>query len=248
MMRPSLLALAATLAFVPAAATVPAHSATTQNSTAPAALARPALDDTVLIYVDYVTGLDNLINTIPRAQFRNNITAFAKFNPLFRVPTIVLGEENDYYGTFLPEITEHVTHDIHRFNRTQVSGYTPEVAAWLASTGRKTIVIGGISIDNCTLHTTLDLLRNGYKVYVITDVSGSNSPMAEADAIARMRDAGAVTGGWLSILTDLGQDFANPQYGRGMMGIIQAHWPASTIGAVSDSTPDGHGLQLPAGY
>ncbi|MFN7281695.1 MAG: isochorismatase family protein, partial [Brevundimonas sp.] len=176
------------------------------------------------------------------------ITAFAKFNPLFRVPTIVLGEENDYYGTFLPEITEHVTHDIHRFNRTQVSGYTPEVAAYLASTGRKTVVSGGISFDNCTLHTTLDLLRAGYKVYVITDVSGSNSPMAEADAIQRLRDAGAVTGGWLSILTDLGQDFADPRYGQGMMGIIQAHWPASTIGTVSDSTPDGHGLQLPAGY
>jgi hypothetical protein len=129
-----------------------------------------------------------------------------------------------------------------------VSGYTPEVAAYLASTGRKTVVIGGISIDNCTLHTTLDLLRAGYKVYVITDVSGSNSPMAEADAIQRLRDAGAVTGGWLSILTDLGQDFADPRYGQGMMGIIQAHWPASTIGTVSDSTPDGHGLQLPAGY
>ncbi len=247
-MRPSLLALAAALAFVPAIAAVPAQSATTQNSTASAALASPTVEDTVFIYVDYVTGLDNLINTIPRAQFRNNITAFAKFYPLFRVPTIVLGEENDYYGTFLPEITEHVTHDIHRFNRTQVSGYTPEVAAYLASTGRKTVVIGGISIDNCTLHTTLDLLRNGYQVYVITDVSGSNSPMAEADAIQRMRDAGAVTGGWLSILTDLGQDFADPRYGQGMMGIIQAHWPASTIGTVSDSTPDGHGLQLPAGY
>ncbi|MFN7388116.1 isochorismatase family protein [Brevundimonas sp.] len=247
-MRPSLLALAAALMLTSAATATHAQNTTTQNSTAPAALARPAIDDTVFIYVDYVTGLDNLINTIPRAQFRNNITAFAKFNPLFRVPTVVLGEENDYYGTFLPEITEHVTHDIHRFNRTQVSGYTPEVAAYLASTGRKTVVIGGISIDNCTLHTTLDLLRAGYKVYVITDVSGSNSPMAEADAIQRLRDAGAVTGGWLSILTDLGQDFADPRYGQGMMGIIQAHWPASTIGTVSDSTPDGHGLQLPAGY
>lgn len=247
-MRPSLLALAAALMLTSAATATHAQNTTTQNSTAPAALARPAIDDTVFIYVDYVTGLDNLINTIPRAQFRNNITAFAKFNPLFRVPTIVLGEENDYYGTFLPEITEHVTHDIHRFNRTQVSGYTPEVAAYLASTGRKTVVIGGISIDNCTLHTTLDLLRAGYQVYVITDVSGSNSPMAEADAIQRLRDAGAVTGGWLSILTDLGQDFADPRYGQGMMGIIQAHWPASTIGTVSDSTPDGHGLQLPAGY
>lgn len=206
-------------------------------------LKTPSVDDTVLIYVDYVTGLDNLITTIPGPQFRNNITAFAKFNPLFKVPTIVLGEENDYYGTFLPEITEYVTHDVHRFNRTQVSGYTPEVKAWLAATGRRTVVIGGISIDNCTLHTALDLLRDGYSVYVITDVSGSNSSLAEQDALARLRAAGAVTGGWLTMLTDLGRDFASPQYGTGMMQIIQAHWPASTTGTVLDTTPDGHGMQ-----
>ncbi|WP_298159498.1 isochorismatase family protein [Brevundimonas sp.] len=239
-MRPLILTLSTALMLALAAG--PSHA---QSRDAVAALAVPDVDDTVLIYVDYVTGLDNLITTIPGPQFRNNITAFAKFNPLFKVPTVVLGEENDYYGTFLPEITDNVTHDIHRFNRTGVSGYTPEVAAWLAGTGRKTIVIGGISIDNCTLQTVLDLRRAGYSVYVISDVSGSNSALAEADALATMRSAGAVTGGWLTILTSLGKDFANAQYGQGMMGIIQAHWPASTTGVVNDTTPDGHGMQLP---
>jgi len=239
-MRSLILSLAAALMLAPAVGHAQAPAAA-----APAALAVPEVDDTVLIYVDYVTGLDNLITTIPGPQFRNNITAFAKFNPLFKVPTVVLGEENDYYGTFLPEITANVTHDIHRFNRTGVSGYTPQVAAWLAGTGRKTVVIGGISIDNCTLQTVLDLRRAGYAVYVISDVSGSNSAVAEADALATMRSAGAVTGGWLTILTSLGKDFADPDYGRGMMGIIQAHWPASTTGTVNDTTPDGHGMQLP---
>lgn len=28
------------------------------------------------------------------------------------------------------------------------------------------------------------------------------------------------------------------------MGIIQAHWPASTTGVVNDTTPDGHGMSL----
>ncbi|ADL02612.1 isochorismatase family protein [Brevundimonas subvibrioides] len=241
-MRPLILTLAAALML-----THGAGAARAQSVTAPAALTTPDVDDTVLIYVDYVTGLDNLITTIPGPQFRNNITAFAKFNPLFRVPTIVLGEENDYYGTFLPEITANVTHGVHRFNRTGVSGYTPAVAAWLAATGRRTVVIGGISIDNCTLQTVLDLRRAGYTVYVISDVSGSNSALAESDALATMRSAGAVTGGWLTILTSLGRDFADPDYGRGMMGIIQAHWPASTTGTVNDTTPDGHGMQLPRG-
>lgn len=236
-MRPYLLTALAVLA-------LSSVSAARAEEPSVAALKIPAIDDTVLIYVDYVTGLDNLITTIPGPQFRNNITAFAKFNPLFKVPTIVLGEENDYYGTFLPEITEHVTHDVHRFNRSQISGYTPEMKAWLGSTGRRTVVIGGISIDNCTLHTALDLLRDGYAVYVITDVSGSNSSLAEQDALARLRDAGAVTGGWLTTLTDLGRDFASPQHGPGMMQIIQAHWPNSTTGTVLDTTPDGHGMRL----
>lgn len=207
-MRPLILTLAAALML-----THGAGAARAQTVGAPTALTAPDVNDTVLIYVDYVTGLDNLITTIPGPQFRNNITAFAKFNPLFKVPTIVLGEENAYYGTFLPEITANVTHDVHRFNRTGVSGYTPEVAAWLTGTGRKTVVIGGISIDNCTLQTVLDLRRAGYTVFVISDVSGSNSALAEADALATLRSVGAVTGGWLTILTSLGRDFANPDYG-----------------------------------
>ena len=116
--------------------------------------------------------------------------------------------------------------------------------AWLRGTGRRDVIIGGISIDNCTLHTALDLLRAGYNVQVVTDVSGSNSKLAEDMAIQRLAAAGAVNAGWLNTLTELGADFAGP-YGRGMMGIIQAHWPASTVGQVEDTTPDGHGMQLP---
>lgn len=208
-----------------------------------AALQRVTPDNAVLIYVDYVTGLDNLMNTVPTAQYRNNITAFAKFNPIFKMPTVILGEENDYYGTFLPEIKQHVTHDTRRYERTTVSGYTPGMKQWLRSTGRKNVIIGGISIDNCTLHTALDLLRDGYSVYVVTDASSTNSKLAEDAALMRLRDAGAVPVTWLSMLTELGRDFASP-YGKEMMAVVQQHWPASTVGPVLDSTPDGHGMQL----
>ncbi len=61
----------------------------------------------------------------------------------------------------------------------------------------------------------------------------------------RLRDAGAVMCTWLSTITELGVDFAS-QYGEGMKEIIGTHWPASTVGPVDDSTPDGHGMLLPA--
>ncbi len=210
------------------------------------ALAGFAPEKTVLVYVDYVTGLDNLLTTIPGKQYRNNVTAFSKFSSLFKIPTGILGEENNYYGTFLPEIKKLITEGGKTFApRSTPTGYTAEFASWLKSTGRSNVVIGGISIDNCTLHTSLDLLRNGYNVFVVVDVSSTNSKLAEDSAIQRLIQAGAVPVSWLNALTELGADFAGP-YGKGMMEIIQTHWPASTVGQVDDTTPDGHGMQLPS--
>ena len=204
-----------------------------------------SVDDTALVYVDYVTGLDNLMNTIPGRQYRNNIDAFAKFSSIFSMPTGVLGEENEYYGSFLPEIKKLIASGATTFApRTTPTGYSADFSTWLQETGRKNVIIGGISIDNCTLHTSLDLLRNGYNVFVVIDVSGTNSKMAEDAAIQRLVQAGAVLGGWLSLLTELGKDFAGP-FGKEMMEVIQSHWPASTVGQVFDTTPDGHGMQLP---
>jgi hypothetical protein len=211
-----------------------------------AALSRARVDQTVLVYVDYVTGLDNLITTIPGPVFHNNVAAFAKMSSLFRIPTIVFGEENDYYGSFLPEITALIASGGARFSRTTPTGYIPEVRDWLRATGRRQIVIGGISIDNCTLHTALDLLRDGYEVFVVADASGTNAKLAEDLALQRLQAAGAVLVGWLNILTELGEDFGGP-YGEGMMKIIQQHWPPSTIGMLHDMTPDGHGMQPPNG-
>jgi len=229
------------------AATVPVTQA--QLASRPSA-SNPALTgvspaNAVLVYVDYVTALDNLMTTIPGKQYRNNIAAFAKFSPLFKMPTGVVGEENDYYGTFLPEIKQLTREGGKTFApRSTPTAYTPDFASWLKSTGRQNVIIGGISIDNCTLHTSLDLLRNGYNVYVIVDVSSTNSKLAEDAAIQRLIQAGAVPMSWLNALTELGTDFAGA-HGKGMMQIIQAHWPASTVGPVQDTTPDGRGMQLP---
>jgi hypothetical protein len=117
-----------------------------------AALVRPTPATTAFIYVDYVTGLDNLMTTVPGKQYRNNIAAFAKMAPLFKVDVALMGEESEYYGTFLPEIKALFAQGAKAFPRTTPTGYTKELAAWLKKTGKRNVVIGGISIDNCFQH------------------------------------------------------------------------------------------------
>lgn len=198
--------------------------------------------NTALIYVDYTTGLDNLMNTMPTDVYKNNVEAFAKFNPLFEMPTAMLGTENEYYGTMLTEITDHVTHDVKRFARHTSSGYTAEMDAWLKNEGITNILIGGISIDNCVTHTALDALAAGYNVYVVVDASSTNTRLIEDASMMRLTQSGATPIGWLAAMTELGQSWSGP-YGNGMRAIIRDHWPKSTVGPTEDSTPDGAGLE-----
>jgi len=196
--------------------------------------------NSVLVYVDFNTGLDNQLTTVPGPQFRNNAAAYARLGQVLDMPIALFGEENEYFGPFYPEITPLKAKG-RQFLRTTPSGYTPEFAAWLRGTGRRNVIIGGISIDNCTLHTTLDLLRNGYNVYVVTDVSPTNTALAHEAAMNRMTQAGAVPVGWIGAATDLIGDWNSPA-GRAVMPLMQQHLAASTIGTPVDTTPDGKGF------
>jgi hypothetical protein len=58
-----------------------------------------------------------------------------------------LGEENAYYGTFLPEVRKLIDAGARTFApRGTPSGYTAEFAEWLRATGMSNVLIGGISI------------------------------------------------------------------------------------------------------
>ena len=205
---------------------------------------RITVHNSILVYVDYVSGLDNLMNTMPADVYKNNIEAFAKMNPLFKMPTVRLGgiEPHPYYGSPLKEITDHVTHDVRHFDRKTASGFTAEFAEWLESTGRKNVIIGGISIDSCLMYTSLDLLAAGYNVYVVADVSSTNSKYVEDIALNRLDNEGAIISTWFYVLRELGRSWEGP-YGDGMWEIVSQHWANSTMGPTEDTTPDGTGFR-----
>jgi len=196
--------------------------------------------NSVFVYVDFNTGLDNLLTTVPGPQYMNNVRAFAKMGQVFNMPIAIFGEENDFYGPFYPEV-KALEEKGQRFPRTTPSGYTPEFAKWLKKTGRKNVIIGGLSIDNCTMHTSLDLLRNGYNVFFLPDVSPTNNPQAHESAVTRLVAAGAIPQTWVSVSTDLIGDW-NSDLGKKLMPVMQAHLKGATVGKTDDQTPDGKGF------
>lgn len=74
------------------------------------------------------------------------------------------------------------------------------------------IVICGTETHICVLQTALELLANGEQVFVVEDAVCSRDPRHKANALARLRQAGAVITNHESVLFEWLRDAADPQF------------------------------------
>lgn len=83
--------------------------------------------------------------------------------------------------------------------------WTPEVQKAFQELGseKRECVIVGIESHICVTQTTLDLLREGHKVYVIADGVSSCNPQEIPIALQRLRSEGAVVTSSESFLYEL---------------------------------------------
>ena len=94
-------------------------------------------------------------------------------------------------GLRLPEATVVVTKGT-RFDKDQYSAFDDTgLDARLRKDGVMRLWVGGLAQDVCVRASVLDALRAGYDVTVIPDASLPVTPAGGADAVERMRDAGA---------------------------------------------------------
>jgi nicotinamidase-related amidase len=233
----------------PARADPPARlpaRASAQQTTSPY-LVKLTPENSALIMVDYLTGFWPGLRSIDSVAYENNVTALAKIGAIFALPTIVLGDEGGFRGTFYPQITENLPR-AQRIARQSPSAWKePTFRTALERAGRRKLIIAGISVDNCVLQTSLDLLRAGYEVYVVVDASGTDTRLVEDAALMRLAQAGAVMTSWVSLASELMDDWRNPT-GQAVGLLYQQHsaWgappprgvPADVQRPVHHRTPD----------
>ena len=168
-------------------------------------------ENSAVVLVDFLDGFLPGLRTIDHLLLRKNAEALTRLSSLFGLPTLMLGEEGSFRGNFFKEVTDHAAH------ATRIERHTP--SAWdeptfrdaLAATGRRKVILGGISLDICTLLLTIDLIGAGYEPYVVVDVSGSDTELNQTAAMMRMTQAGAVMVSVGSIASEIMRDWQTPE-------------------------------------
>lgn len=180
---------------------------TTQTTINSKYLVKLTPDNSVLVMVDYLTGFMPGLKTIDEKTYYNNVTALAKIGKIFQLPTIILGDEGGFRGELFPQISEFLSHGQRIGRHTPSAWHEPAFVKALQQFNRPKIIMAGISLDNCVTQTALDVLRAGYEVYVVVDVSGTDSPLVEQAAIMRLTQAGAVMTNWVSLVETTLEEF-----------------------------------------
>ena len=231
-------ALAATLGPI-ASVSNPALAQT--GSAAPnaeAALTRLEPDDSVLVLVDFTDGLFPIIDTMEVDEMLNNAVGLSKIAETFDIPVMVVGSEGGFYGRMHPAIKTFATGENQPFERSTPSAWASGgLREAVEATGRNTVLIGGITTDNCTQLTSLDMLRDGYQVRVVTDISGSDSLSAEQSALMRLRDGGAITTSWITVGAELLDSWDSPE-GAAVTRIYGTHLNGPSTSVAGSTSND----------
>jgi nicotinamidase-related amidase len=156
----------------------------------------------------------------------NNVQVLAKAAKLFKIPTIISTVAKDSFsGPFMPEVTD-LFPDHAVIDRTSMNSWLDaKFRAAVHATGKKRMVVAGLWTEACVMFPTLDLLKEGFEIYIAADACGDISPEAHQRAMDRAVQAGAVPITSLQYVFELQQDWARSETYEGVMDILRAHSP-----------------------
>jgi len=203
---PTFIKIMKTLPFLKAAVLAMAVVATSAATTAEAAGTAPATnavapsgapysllsrDNTVLLLVDHQVGLFTGVRDIDVGQLKHNVVALAKAAKALGIPVIVTATMPDgMWGPTIPELTAALP-GVPVISRTSINAWDdPNVRAAIQKTGRKQILIAGVSLEVCATFPALTLKAAGYDPRVVLDASGTFSETKRTVGLQRLAGAG----------------------------------------------------------
>jgi hypothetical protein len=93
------------------------------------------------------------------------------------------------------------------------------------ATGKKQVIVAGITTDVCTAFLALSLRAEGYSVFANVEASGTTSQLVRDTANARMDKAGVQLVSLFAIIADLMRDWRNPPGAPKVFAYIDKYMP-----------------------
>ena len=115
------------------------------------------------------------------------------------------------WGPLIPELAE-VLPGVHKIERTTVNAWDEKrVVDAVKATGRRNLIVTGISTDVCLAFPAIAAMADGFQSYAVIDASGGFSQTQVDMGIVRMQQAGVIPVGYSNVAIEILADNAAPE-------------------------------------
>lgn len=185
-------------------------------------------ENAAVLFVDHQTGLANGVQTQNPAEFLNNVKALVALANVHHLPSVITTSAADGpNGPIMPAVAQGLPNATIVHRPGEINAFdNADFAAAVKATGRKKLLIAGISTEVCLAFAALSAKELGYEVYAVLDASGTWDKRVEDAAIARMVQAGIVPMTWVGVGAELLGDWRSPD-GEAHGKLMAEHLPFS---------------------
>ena len=175
-------------------------------------------ENSVMLLIDHQVGTMGWVGSLELDEIKKNTVALARAAKETCMPLILTSSmEDQAQGPLFEELT-NVVPDAYE-NRIQRAGVVDcmkddNFAAAVEATGRKNLILAGITTDVCVVYPAITAKNAGYNVQVVVDGSGSPSTIADETALRRMESHGITLTSTNQIIAELAQDWSSQNGGK----------------------------------
>ena len=131
---------------------------------------------------------EKLVNMLTDETVKNEAIKISKACGILEIPTVITEQYPKGLGYTIEEI-KSVLPNAEYIEKTMFSAYQEDEVKKLLS--QKQVILIGIETHICVLQTALELINEGYEVFVVQNACGSRNEENKQAALRRLIHAGA---------------------------------------------------------
>ena len=180
-------------------------------------------ENTAMLLIDHQVGTMGWVGSASLGDIKMNTIALARAANAVGIPLIITSSmEDQVQGLIFEELQQAVPEAYAKrvLRGGVVDAMKDEIfAKAVKDTGRKNLIIAGITTDVCVVYPAMTAVEEGYNVQVVVDGSGSPTQIADGIALRRMESNGVTLTTTNQLIAGLAQDWSTAN-GQKLMQVL----------------------------
>ena len=171
-------------------------------------------DNAAMLLIDHQVGTMGWAKSMPFEELKRNALMLAKSAAILNMPVVLTSSMEEYaQGPLVEELKTILPTEFEaRIKRLGIVNAMDDenFASAVKATGRKKLIIAGVTNDVCTVYPALTLVAAGFDVQVVADAGASPTKMADDIALRRMDKNGITLTTTNQLIAELAGSWATP--------------------------------------